>query len=92
MRRLIICLLLLLLFVVTVVWYANYFDSPPVDLQRVHALAKGATKDEVIKAIGPPQSRFNDDHEWSYHRPLAWPILYILFDENGRYVEYEYDW
>ena len=60
---------------------AEYLRSIPV----------GATKAEVLQAIGAPSGRHNGDTEWSYSRFLAWPIVYVMFDENGQYVEYVYD-
>jgi len=48
------------------------------------------TQEEVFQILGEPRGRHAAS--WSYSRPMAWPIVYIHFDANGRVERHEYDY
>jgi hypothetical protein len=67
------------------------FDRSPVNMDKLKKLSAGASEQEVVAIIGKPQSIFSADRTWAYSRPLAWPIVYIYFDESNRFTRFEYD-
>lgn len=81
---------LLILGVVAVAWLMWNFYRPPFDLVRLNQLQPGMSKHEVREILGAPNVKFED--QWAYSRFMAWPIVYVRFDERGRFTESEYDY
>lgn len=67
-------------------WQVN---RAPFDLDLLKMLEPGMSQAAVRQKLGEPDSIYPDS--WSYSRFLAWPIVYIRFDENGQFRESEYD-
>ena len=65
------------------------FDRPPFELTKLDGLVPGMSQDQVRDVLGPPSSVFHDS--WAYSRMLSWPIVYVYFDESGRYASHRYD-
>lgn len=82
--------LLLLLGALGGTWLIWNFNRPPFDLARLQQLRPGMSQADVRRLLGPPRSDFGD--HWAYSRFLAWPIVYVRFDERGRFAESEYDY
>lgn len=66
------------------------FDRPPFDLARLDDLRTGMTPEQVRDVLGSPSG--THDRSWSYSGWLSWPIVYIYFDESGRFSRHEYDY
>jgi hypothetical protein len=81
---------LLLFCTVGLGWLMWNFNRPPFDLQRLEQLRVGMSQEETRQILGPPTS--GDSNSWAYSRPMAWPIVYVRFDESGGFQESEYDY
>ncbi len=68
------------------------FNRPPVRMTTLTALKQGTPRDEVQAALGTPTSTYESNRKWAYSRPLGWSIVYVYFDEHGRFEKYEYDY
>lgn len=66
-------------------------DRPPVSLNALKNLKVGATKSEVLDALGAPRSRDSNDRKWFYSRTLGWSIVTVYFDPSGAYLSNYYD-
>ena len=64
-------------------------NRPPFDLDLLDQLQPGMTQAEIRRVLGSPSSVYSDS--WAYSRYMAWPIVYIRFDDAGRFAESEYD-
>jgi hypothetical protein len=53
-------------------------------------LERGMTQQQVRQVLGEPRS--TDTRGWHYSRPMAWPIVHVRFDANGRMESYDYDY
>ena len=71
-------------------WGMWQVNRPPFNLTLLERLAPGMTPEEVRAVLGSPTG--THEREWAYSRPLAWPIVYIYFDDSGRYKSSEYDY
>ena len=80
----------MLLVVVGFAWLMWNFNRPPFDLARLKELQPGMSQHEVRQILGAPKSEFGGT--WAYSRFMAWPIVYVRFDESGRFTESEYDY
>ena len=69
------------------IWNVN---QPPFPLSRTNQLTGEMTKSDVRVVLGPPSEEYGDS--WAYSRPLAWPIIFLYFDENGYFRNIEYDY
>lgn len=74
--------------IVTLDWL---FNRPPIRLSTLGAIRPGSTREEVRAALGKPTSVYEADRKWAYSKPLGWSIVYVYFDERGRFEKYEYD-
>lgn len=72
-----------------VAWAAWNFNRPPFDLRELDRLRPGMSKDEVARLLGKPESDFGNS--WAYSRFMAWPIVYVYFDDQGKLLRHEYD-
>jgi hypothetical protein len=76
------------------------FNQPPVPLAKLSLLKKGMSVSEVEGVVGrqlenkyTKQTEAGTNYvEWCYTRPASWSIIYIIFDENDTYKEYDYDY
>ena len=66
------------------------FNRPPFDLARLQRLRQGMTQAQVRDVLGKPGT--TDATSWHYSRPMAWPIVHVNFDAEGRLASYEYDY
>jgi len=66
------------------------FNRPPFDLARLQQLQAGMTQQQVRQVLGEP--RLKDEFGWHYARPMAWPIVHVRFDANGRLSGHDYDY
>ncbi len=66
------------------------FNRPPFNLGLLERLNPGMSKQMVRDILGSPNSESFEN--WSYSRPKSWPIVYIYFDDEGRFSESEYDY
>jgi hypothetical protein len=82
--------LILLLSVMVIAWAIWNFNQPPFDLARLQQLRPGMSQQEVRQILGPPKSDFGD--HWAYSRSMAWPIVYVRFDQSNRFTTSEYDY
>jgi len=69
------------------------FNRWPVDMDTLDILSSTHTEREVRDLLGEPSSRFihTDENgkshvELTYSRRLSWPIIYVRFDANGKYL------
>lgn len=67
------------------------FERAPVDMAKLQSIKPGARQEEVRAALGKPTDVYDSNRKWAYSRPLGWSIVYIYFDEQGRFSKYEYD-
>jgi len=67
------------------------FDMPPAAYRKVSELQAGMSRDDVVSILGKPDSIYDDGTELVYTRWCGWGILYVYLDEQGRFVQYEYD-
>lgn len=65
------------------------FNQTPFDLAMLDKLVPGMTQDQVRQQLGRPSSVFKAS--WAYSAFMAWPIVYIYFDDSGNYERHEYD-
>lgn len=82
--------LIILLSVLVIAWAIWNFDQPPFDLARLQQLRPGMSQQEVRQILGAPKSDYGD--HWAYSRSMAWPIVYVYFDQSNRFVKSEYDY
>ncbi len=80
---------LILVSVVVFGWFAWNFDRPPFELARLQQLQPGMSQGEVQTILGKPNADYGN--HWAYSRFMAWPIVYVHFDKNGRFVKSVYD-
>ncbi len=66
------------------------FNRPPFDLARLQQLRPGMSQAEVRGILGAPKSDYGD--HWAYSRFMAWPIVYVRFDQSGQFTKSEYDY
>jgi hypothetical protein len=71
-------------------WLMWNFNRPPFDLARLQQLRPGMSQPEVRQILGAPKSDYGD--HWAYSRFMAWPIVYVRFDENKRFTKSDYDY
>ena len=71
----------------SLIWNVN---RPPFDLVRLQQLQPGMSRIEVRRILGAPKSDFGD--HWAYSRIMAWPIVYVRFDEDGCFRMSDYDY
>lgn len=67
-------------------------NRPPVQVEKLNAIKQGATREEVQSALGKPTNTYEANRKWAYSRPFGWSIVYVYFDEQGRFEKYEYDY
>lgn len=70
-------------------WMVN---RPPVRMTTLNAIKQGATREEVQAALGKPTKSYDTNRKWAYSKPFGWSIVYVYFDEQGRFEKYEYDY
>ncbi|MBM3846063.1 MAG: outer membrane protein assembly factor BamE [Verrucomicrobia bacterium] len=64
----------------------------PVSKSELGKLRSGySTREDVRKALGPPQEIQLDGNVWHYYRTKNPRSLYIYFTTNGLYSSYEED-
>jgi hypothetical protein len=68
------------------------FNRSPVPMAQLRAIKQGTPRDAVQATLGKPTNVYESNRKWAYSRPLGWSIVYIYFDENGRFEKYEYDY
>jgi hypothetical protein len=68
------------------------FNRPPVHMNKLKAIRQGSSREEVRAALGSPTSSYEADRKWAYSRSIGWSIVYVYFDEQGRFEKYEYDY
>ena len=68
------------------------FDRPPVNMTMLKAIQQGASRHELEIALGRPSGIYEANQKWAYSRPLGWSIVYIYFDQDGRFKKYVYDY
>jgi outer membrane protein assembly factor BamE (lipoprotein component of BamABCDE complex) len=68
------------------------FNRPPVQVAKLNSIKQGTTREEVQSALGKPTNTYEANRKWAYSRPFGWSIVYIYFDEQGRFEKYEYDY
>jgi hypothetical protein len=71
-------------------WLMWNVNQPPFSLAKLKQLRPGMSQAEVRQILGSPESDFGD--HWAYSRFMAWPIVYVRFDENKLFKESEYDY
>jgi hypothetical protein len=71
-------------------WVIWNFNRPPFDLTRLQQLRPGMSRAEVRHVLGSPKSDYGD--HWAYSRFMAWPVVYVRFDEGGRFTRSDYDY
>jgi hypothetical protein len=69
-----------------VIWQ---FNRPPFDLAKLQQLRKAMTQQQVRQILGEPQNA--NTTSWHYSRSMAWPIVHVHFDTNGKLESHEYD-
>lgn len=82
-------LAMLVLAVFSVYVVATCYESP-VDPYALGALHEGASKDEVIAALGEPTSIEDDGHKWLYSRFMKVRVVQVLFDDDDLLLERGY--
>src|SRR5687767_943234 len=82
--------LAMLVLAVFSVYLVSTCYEPPVDPYRLGSLHEGATKDEVITALGAPSSIEDDGRRWLYSRFMKVRVVQVLFDENDLLVSRGY--
>ncbi len=85
-----ICIVTAILFVVVAKFWV--FERPPVRMKKLEAIKRGATREEVQSAIGKPTNVYEENRKWAYSKPTGWSIVYVYFDEQGRFEKYDYDY
>jgi len=70
-------------------WLVWNINRPPFDLRELDRLHLGMSEAEVLRVLGKPTSDFGDN--WAYSRFMAWPIVYVYFDDQGKLLRQEYD-
>jgi hypothetical protein len=68
------------------------FDRPPVALEKLQTIKKGASRETVQTILGTPTATYETNRTWAYSKPLGWSIVYVYFDEKGNFESYEYDY
>jgi hypothetical protein len=75
------------------------FHRPPFSLSRLEHLHTKMSTNEVQSVLGSPTSMWTRTNasgqaycEWAYSRRMSWPIVYIYFGPDGRFVKHEYDY
>lgn len=71
-------------------WVVWNFNEPPFDLSLLERLEPGMSKVEVQQILGSP--RDDDGGSWAYSRAWQWPIVYVNFDDDGRFTNSAYDY
>jgi hypothetical protein len=60
-------------------------NHPGIDPSLERKITRGMTKPEVRALLGPPSSRDDSDHNWTYDVGGKWTIaFFIQFDEQGK--------
>lgn len=65
---------------------------PPVSIEKLRSLRQGASRSEVRAVLGEPTNTYETNRIWAYSRPHGWSIVYIHFDEQGRFERAVYDY
>lgn len=68
------------------------FNRPPVRMDKLTAIKQGTMREQVQTALGKPRNIYEANRKWAYSKPFGWSIVYIYFDEQGRFEKYEYDY
>lgn len=68
------------------------FNAPPVNMTKLTAIKQGTPRKEVEAALGKPANTYEANRKWAYSRPFGWSIVYVYFDDRGRFEKYEYDY
>ena len=68
------------------------FNRPPVPMAKLNAIRKGMSQKEVQAALGKPTSTYETNSKWANSAPFGWSIVYVYFDEHGRFEKYDYDY
>lgn len=68
------------------------FNRPPVHMTKLTAIKQGTSREEVQASLGKPTTTYEANRKWAYSRPFGWSIVYVYFDEQGRFEKYEYDY
>jgi hypothetical protein len=64
---------------------------PPVGLRKLKRIASGATKAQLLGALGEPTARYNGDRDCVYSGVFTSVVVRVSFDEKGLYRGYVYD-
>jgi hypothetical protein len=81
---------LILVGVLGFAWLLWTFNRPPFDLGLLAQLRPGMSPEDVRQVLGAPSSVASAS--WVYSRSMAWPMVHIRFDHDGRFKEAEYDY
>jgi hypothetical protein len=68
------------------------FNRPPIKQRKLDALPVGADQNYVRKHLGTPDRIYNTNRTWIYSRFLGWSIVYIYFDEKGKFERHRLDY
>lgn len=61
-------------------------------MAKLNAIKQGALREEVQSALGKPTNSYEANRKRAYSMPFGWSIVYVYFDEQGRFEKYEYDY
>ena len=67
------------------------FPQPPKAYYLIQEMKLGSTKDEIVHSLGSPSGVRENGKTLIYTRTLAWGILYVYLDDEGKLKHYEYD-
>ncbi len=76
-------------FFLVVGWPIWQVNRPPFSPELLKQLAPGMSKAAVLEIL--PEPTEIEGSTWSYSRKHSRPIIYLYFDENGRFRSSEYD-
>ena len=68
------------------------FNRPLVRMGTLNAITQGTSREQVKAVLGKPRNVYESNRKWAYSRPFGWSIVYIYFDDQGRFENYEYDY
>ena len=72
-------------------WAVRRAFEEPVDMKACNTLKAGMTQPQVRAILGPPRDSHPADGDWRYRRPFVLGYVTILFDSEGRVVNYFYE-
>lgn len=61
------------------------FEREPVSAAKLANLNPAMTRPEVEALLGKPSGIYQANEVWAYSKPLGWSIVYVYFDESGRF-------